>query len=121
MKRTGPTSIVTRKLVDELRRVSSIYGARVWRRVAEILEERPRRRMVVVNVSKINRYAKEGEMVVVPGKVLGAGVLEKKVTVAALSFSEQAIVKIKLAGGRAITLKQAANENPRGKNVRIIV
>lgn len=121
MSRTGPTSIVTRKLVDELRHVSRVYGSRAWRRVAEILEERPRRRMVVVNVSKINRYAREGEMIVVPGKVLGAGVLEKRVTVAALSFSEQALVKIKLAGGRAITLRQAASENPRGKNIRIIV
>jgi len=121
LKRTGPTSIVTRKLVDELKRVSSVYGGRAWRRVAEILEERSGRRGVAVNVSKINRYAREGEMVVVPGKVLGAGVLEKKVTVAALSFSEQALVKIRLAGGRAITLRQAVNENPRGKNVRIIV
>jgi len=120
MSRTGPTSLVTRKLIDQLRRASKIYNAPAWKRVAEILEK-PTRSRPQVNLSKINRYSKEGEMVVVPGKVLGAGRLEKSVTVAAYAFSESAIEKIKAAGGRAITLEQALKENPEARNVRIIV
>jgi len=40
-----------------------------------------------VNLGRIERYAQEDETVVVPGKVLGSGVLEKNVTVAAVDFS----------------------------------
>ncbi|MCC6015029.1 MAG: 50S ribosomal protein L18e, partial [Desulfurococcaceae archaeon] len=86
MRRTGPTNIVYRKLIRELRKTANAYNARVWDRVAELLG-RPARRRVRVNVSKINRYARPGEYVVVPGKVLGAGTLEKSVIVAAVSFS----------------------------------
>ncbi|MCE4603841.1 MAG: 50S ribosomal protein L18e [Aeropyrum sp.] len=120
MRRTGPTNIIARKLITALRKASKEHNAPVWDRVAEVLE-RPTRRRPAVNVSKINRYAREGEMVIVPGKVLGAGVLDKRVTVAALSFSMQALVKIKLAGGRAVTLEEALRENPRGTNTRIII
>ncbi|BAN90564.1 50S ribosomal protein L18e [Aeropyrum camini] len=120
MRPTGPTSLVTRRIVSELRRAARRNSAPVWRRVAELLE-RPRRRRAEVNLSKINRYASDGEMVVVPGKVLGTGSLEKKVTVAALSFSLQALVKIRLSGSRAITLEQAVRENPRGSRTRIII
>lgn len=120
MARTGPTSIVARKLIDELRRAGKQNNAGVWIRVAELLSK-PTRSRAEVNLSKINRYAQEGEMVLVPGKVLGAGSLEKKVVVAAYAFSEQAIKKIKAAGGEAITLAEALRRNPRGENTRIII
>ncbi len=120
MKRTGPTNIVLRKLIDELEKASKRYNSGAWARVAELLSK-PTRRRPEVNLSKINRYAREGEMVVVPGKVLGAGTLEKKVTIAAYSFSKSALEKIKASGSRAITLEQAVRENPRGSNVRIII
>lgn len=120
MRRTGPTSIITRKIIDSLRRESRRSGAPAWAAVAEILS-RPSRRRVAVNISKINRYAREGDYVVVPGKVLGAGVLEKKVTIAALSFSMGALEKIKASGSRAITIAEALRENPEARRVRIIV
>lgn len=120
MKRTGPTSILARKLIDELHSAARKNKAGVWEAVAERLEK-PTRRRVEVNLSKINRYAKEGEMIIVPGKVLGGGFLEKKVTIAAFSFSESALEKIKASGSRAITISEALRENPSGKNTRIIV
>lgn len=120
MKRTGPTNILARKLADELRKAARRNKAPVWEAVAEYLVK-PTRRKVEVNLSKINRYAEEGEMVIVPGKVLGGGLLEKKVTIAAFSFSESALEKIKAAGSRALTLTQALRENPEGKKTRIIV
>ncbi len=119
MGRTGPTSIVLRKLADDLASIGRKEGAPVWIRVAELLYK-PTRSRITVNLSKINRYAKEGEMVLVPGKVLGAGRLEKKLVVAAYAFSETAIKKIKEAGGEAITLLEAAKRNPKGSNTRII-
>jgi len=120
LKRTGPTNIVLRKLIRELRKTANTHEARVWDRVAELLE-RPSRRRVCVNVSKINRYAKPGEIVVVPGKVLGAGTLRKGVTVAAVSFSRTALEKIRNAGGRAMFLGDLLKLNPSGVNVRVII
>ena len=120
MKRTGPTNIVLRKLIDELARTGKRNDARVWIRVAEILSG-PTRRRPAVNLSKINRYAREGEMVIVPGKVLGAGELTKKVVIAAYAFSETALKKIKASGGEAITIAEAVRRNPKGSNTRIII
>jgi large subunit ribosomal protein L18e len=120
LKRTGPTNYITLRLARELRKASNKYKVRIWRRVAELLL-RPRRRRVEVNLSKINRYTKDGDVVIVPGKVLGAGLLTKPVTVAALAFSESSLRKIKDAGGRAITIEQLLKENPKGRNVKIII
>ncbi len=120
VRRTGPTNIVIRKLVRELRKYANKYKAPIWDYVAELLE-RPSRRRVAVNVSKINRYAKDNEVVVVPGKVLGAGILTKKVTVAAIAFSESALRKIVNAGGRVLFIGDLIKENPRGSGVRIII
>ncbi len=120
MKRTGPTNQLLRGLIREVYKTGRDNKAPVWVAVAELLE-RPTRRRVAVNLSKINRYAREGEMVIVPGKVLGAGFLEKKVTIAAFSFSAQALQKINAAGARAITLREAIKENPKGRNTRIII
>ncbi|ALU11640.1 50S ribosomal protein L18 [Ignicoccus islandicus DSM 13165] len=109
------TNIVLRKTIDELKKTKSP----AWKRVAELLL-RPSRKRIVVNVSKINRYANEGDVIVVPGKVLGAGDLEKKVTVAAISFSYTALEKITQAGGRAIHIYELVKENREGKGIKII-
>jgi len=120
LRRTGPTNLLTRKLTAMLRKKARETGVSTWLRVAELLE-RPSRSRPAVNLSKINRYAFEGEMILVPGKVLGSGTLGKKVTIAALGFSEKAILKIKASGSRAITLEAALEENPSAKNARIII
>ena len=120
VRRTGPTNIMLRKLIRELRKYANMYKAPIWDYVAELLE-RPSRRRIVVNVSKINRYAKDGETVVVPGKVLGAGELKKRVIVAAIGFSESAMNKILSAGGKVMFIGDLLKENPRGSGVRIII
>ncbi len=120
MKRTGPTNIILRMTIRKLRSAARRNQARIWRAVAEWLD-RPRRQRVAVNISKINRYTEPGDVVVVPGKVLGAGRLDHPVTVAAVAFSESALRKIQAAGGRAIHILQLIEENPRGSRVKIIV
>ncbi len=119
MKRTGPTNIVLRKTIRLLYKASREHRAPIWRAIAEELEK-PRRRRRVVNISRINRYTKEGDVVVVPGKVLGAGTLDHPVTVAAISFSKTALEKIKAVGGKAIHILDLVQMNPRGSNVKII-
>ncbi|MCC6034169.1 MAG: 50S ribosomal protein L18e [Desulfurococcaceae archaeon] len=113
------TNLVLRELIETLYKYAKKYNANIWACIAEELE-RPSRKRRVVNVSKINRYTKPNECVVVPGKVLGAGRLEHPVTVAAFGFSKTAVEKITMAGGRAISIFKLLEERPTGSNVKII-
>jgi len=106
-------------LIAELKSVSRNSGADVWSDVAERLEK-PRRTHAEVNLGRIERYAREDETVVVPGKVLGSGVLQKNVTIAAVDFSSSAKTKIEQANGETMRLEQAVEQNPDGSNVRVI-
>ena len=111
-------SVRTVWLIEELKRKSKEEGVALWKDVAERLEK-PRRRYAEVNLSKINRYARDGETVLVPGKVLGSGRLERRVTVAALGFSKSAYESIN-AVGRCMSIEELMRENPKGSNVRIM-
>ena len=71
------------------------------------------------NIYKIEKYAKDNEIVVVPGKVLGTGMLNKKVTVAAYNFSQEAYSKIN-AKGNAISIKNLVQKNPKGEKIRLM-
>ena len=91
-----------------------------WKRVLELLSA-PSRKKPGVNISRIAAYAKDGQTVVVPDKVLGAGAgLKSKLTVAAVSFSQSAKHTIESAGGKAIPIIEAAKTSPTGKDVVII-
>lgn len=107
------------QLVQDLKKSSWEHEAPIWRDIASRLEK-PTRRHLAVNVSRIDRYAEAGETALVPGKVLASGELTKNVNVAAISFSEGAREKITKAGGKCWTVAELARTNPKGKNVRII-
>lgn len=117
---TGPTNRQTRMLIRFLKKAASINNAEIWRTVAELIE-RPRRRRVVVNVGKIDRLVKDGDVVVVPGKILGGGELKRKITVAAVSITPTAAVKILNAGGEVMTIPELVKKTPRGSGVKIVV
>jgi len=87
-----------------------------------LIEEvrKSRRRIREVNLSRIQRHAEDNDIVFVPGKVLGHGVLSKKVTVGAFSFSKSAIDKIIRAGGRPLLVDQFVQEFKSGSGVKII-
>ncbi|MBI4438611.1 50S ribosomal protein L18e [Candidatus Woesearchaeota archaeon] len=117
--RTGPTNDQLRELVSELKRVCYSSNSAFWRRIASDLE-RPSRNRRSVNLSRINRYTEEGETIIVPGKVLSSGMLDKKITIAAWQFSRQAVEKIGRCNSRAISIHELLKSNPEGKDVRII-
>lgn len=119
MKRTGPTNIHLKNLIARLKKISYTEKAAIWKRIANELEK-PTRKRRVVNLSKINRYSREDETVIVPGKVLGAGSLNHKLTIAAYSFSDSAKENITKSNGKALTIQELINQNPKGKKVRII-
>jgi large subunit ribosomal protein L18e len=119
-KRTGPTNVVVRKTADKLLKAYKQTGSGLWRDVAEHLLK-PTRKKVSVNLSKINRHSKDGDIIIVPGKVLGSGSLERKVTIAAFSFSEKAVEKIESSGSSAITLDELLKRGVSPSDVKIIV
>lgn len=73
-----------------------------------------------VNVGALAAATKTGEVVVVPGKVLGTGTLGHKLTVCSFSISESAAKKIIEAGGTVLLLEEFVKKYPDGKGVRII-
>ena len=119
MKKLKITNPELLKLIRFLKKKAKENKAEIWRDIAERLAVSKRRR-IRVNVSKINRYTEKGDVVVVPGKVLGAGKLEHKVIVAAFSFSETAKNKILKAKGKCLTIMDLVKKYPKGSNVKII-
>ena len=104
-------------LIEDLRERADEEGG-VWQELASRLDS-PSRNHAEVNVSKIERYAEKGESVVVPGKVLGGGVLSKSFEVIAFDFSSSARDKISDAGGETATLDDFVYDG-NASSVRVI-
>ncbi|HUI86335.1 MAG TPA: 50S ribosomal protein L18e [Nitrososphaerales archaeon] len=91
----------------------------IWAEASELLA-RPASTKVEVNVGRISRIASSGAKVFVPGKVLGSGMVEKKLVVGAFSFSASARAKIEAKGGSAISIEQFVKKYPDGSGVKIV-
>ena len=114
--KTNPNLI---ELINKLNKQSKSEDAAIWKDVANRLS-RSNRRTAEVNLSDINRHADADETILVPGKVLSNGELDKKVNVVALKFSAKAQEKIESAGGECISIDEIIETNPKGSNIRII-
>lgn len=115
-KKTDP-NLVT--LIEDLKKSSRENGAEIWRDIALRLEK-SKSNWAEVNLSKLERYTTDGDVIVIAGKVLGAGNINKKVTVAAYDFSESAKKKIAQAGGKGISIMDLVKMKPNGTGVKIM-
>lgn|SRR3989338_463809 len=113
------TNIQLQKLIDDLKKQSYTENVKIWKRIARDLEK-PTQNQRIVNVNKLEKYMNDDEIMIVPGKVLGGGDLNKKLTVAAFKFSDSA--KEKLHANKCImySIEELMRKNPKGKKVRII-
>jgi large subunit ribosomal protein L18e len=102
--KTGPTNPVLAETIDRLRKTKR----KTLIAVADKLESATRRRPEV-NLWKIDKYSGEGDMVVVPGKVLSEGELTHKITIAAFNFSSKALAKLK-GKAKIVELEDLAKE-----------
>jgi large subunit ribosomal protein L18e len=114
--KTNPNTL---NLIESLTKQSSAEDAPIWKAVANELK-RANRKTKEVNVYHIEKYSDNDETVLVPGKVLGEGLITKSVTVAAFKFSQEAENKITAAGGRCLKIDELMAENPKGSNVKIL-
>jgi large subunit ribosomal protein L18e len=106
-------------LIGELKKQSAVQKVKLWNRLASDLAG-PTRQRRVVNLYKIDKFAKEDETIIVPGKVLGTGEITRKISIAAFTFSGSALDKLKQNKCKVMTINQILTENPKGKKVRII-
>jgi large subunit ribosomal protein L18e len=107
------------ELIQDLKRASAREEVGVWSAVADDLA-RSTRRHAQVNLGAIARATKAGEIVVVPGKVLGDGEMPHSITIAALGFSASATRKLAQSKATVLTIQDLVTKDPKGKTVRIL-
>ncbi|MCJ7762898.1 50S ribosomal protein L18e [Candidatus Bathyarchaeota archaeon] len=119
MRKTKSTNPELVQLIRFLKKQARETQANIWLDVAGHLAKSNRQR-VAVNLSQINRHTEKKAIVVVPGKVLGAGALDHPITVAAFGASEKAKEKFAAAKAKYLSIPELVKENPKGSNVKII-
>ena len=93
--------------------------APIWNTLIKMFR-RSKQKRIAINLSKINRYSEKGDTVIVPGKVLGSGMINHPVYIAALSFSEVARTKILSIEGDCLTIPEIIEKNPLGSSIKIL-
>jgi len=107
------------ELVQELKKQAIEKEVPLFKRLASDLEKSTRSRRVV-NLNRIDRYTKENDFIVVPGKVLGSGDINHKVTVAAYQFSNTALDKLNGAQAKILSINDLMKDEIKGKRIRIL-
>ncbi|MEK6884602.1 MAG: 50S ribosomal protein L18e [Nanoarchaeota archaeon] len=90
-----------------------------WLNIGKIISS-SRKQMPAVNLDRIEKESKEGEVVVVPGKVLSNGEMTKKIKIAALKFSETAREKLSRHKSEMITILEEIKKNPKAQDIKLI-
>jgi len=93
--------------------------SRIWKDAAEQLSN-PKSRRAVLDLNHISRASSPDSVVLVPGKVLGEGMLQHPVVIGAFHFSVTAKAKIEEAGGKCITITDLVSKYPKGSKVQIL-
>ncbi len=77
----------------------------MWGKVAKILSVSKRKR-ITVNLYKLNKFTKEGDNVIVPGKVLSIGRIDHKINITAIDFSDKAKSELIKGGSKIYELEE---------------
>ncbi len=102
--------------------VKTIIAAKknkAWIRVAEILSG-PRKNRANLNLEEIDKKVEEDETVVIPGKVLSQGSVNKKIKIIALNFSEKAKEKLLKSKCEVLSIIEEIKKNPGADKVKIL-
>jgi len=90
-----------------------------WLKIASILSG-PRSNRLNLNLKELNEKAKDGEKILVPGKILSLGDIDKKIKIVALNFSEKAKEKLLKSKCEIFTIGEEIKKNPTAKGVKIL-
>jgi large subunit ribosomal protein L18e len=106
-------------LAKELKNASKKNDAPIWLKLAKTaLKSNSTQK--TINLKKINENSDEGNAIIIPGKVLGTGILSHKIILASFSISNSAAKKIKDSGGEIIKFSEMIEKFPTGTGVKII-
>ncbi len=117
INRKSNSSLV--KTIMDLKEASRKNGAPLWKSIATRLEGSSRN-WPSVNVSKLEYNINKNGKAIIPGKLMGTGIVTKKMTVAAYSFTDSAKEKIQSAGGKCLTYNEMIKATPKGTDVMVI-
>ena len=114
--RTNPNIL---SLIEELKTISESQNVMIWSTLASELSK-PHRKKPIVNLSHLNRISSSGDILLIPGKVLGSGEFNHKIEIAAESFSDKARTKLNNSGSQVLSIRELFTKYPKGSNIRII-
>lgn len=105
-----------KNLIEELEKEKGI-----WKTLGQELNTTNRNR-TEVNLYKINKETKEGEIALIPGKVLSQGKIDpdKKIKIASFKYSNKSLQKIEESNAEAYTIEEIKEENPEKEKMKII-
>jgi len=106
-------------IIQELKEIAKKENSGLWDTVAHALLK-SRKNRSEVNIHKINKYTANGDIVVVPGKVLGSGSLDHTVEIAAFKFTDGAVKKIQGSGSKILSIIELVKKNPKGSKIKLI-
>lgn len=92
---------------------------KAWHKIAHVLAGSTREH-AAVNLGFLDKKTKEGDTVIVTGKVLGTGSLTKKIRICALSFSDSAHQKLKNVKAETATILDEIKKNPKAEGLTLI-
>jgi large subunit ribosomal protein L18e len=118
-QKTEKTNPQLKLLRETLKVFAREHQADIWKELARRLDA-PSSNYAKVNLSRLNRYTNSGDVVIVPGKVLGAGSINHPISIGALNFSENARLKLLAAAGTVVTIDEIIQGSPTGSDVKII-
>ncbi len=90
-----------------------------WNEIASVISGSKKNRLNV-NLEDINKESKDGEIIVIPGKVLSQGEIDKKVKIIALGFSEKAKEKLLKAKIETFSILEEIKKNPEAKGIKVL-
>ena len=110
---------IVQRLAYDLKKASKSNDAPIWLKLSK-LAQKPSRAKRTVNLNKISQLTKDGDVVVVPGKVLGTGNMSHKITLCSFAISNAAATKITESGGKITSFDEMTKQFPTGKGVTLL-
>ena len=110
---------VVLQMAKELKGASKKNNAPIWSRLAE-LALKPSSARRTINIGQIDKFVKDNDVIVVPGKVLGTGNISHKITLCSFSMSTTGAKKVLQSGGKILSFSELIKSHPTGKGVVII-
>jgi large subunit ribosomal protein L18e len=90
-----------------------------WLEVASILSG-PKKRHVILNLEDIEKKITNEKKIVIPGKILSQGEINKKIELIALKFSKKAEEKLNNQKIKFYSILEEIKKNPDAKDIKIL-